>query len=287
MYNSDASVDVAKAIQPRSPAKIATSALILFFGLGLLAFLVFNPRFEWDIVGKYLFSTTVLQGLKTTVVLTALAMVIGVVIGTIMALLLLSDFRPGRWLASVYLWAFRATPPLIQLIFWYNLAYLVPSIPIGIPFMEPIWVLDANTYITPFVAAMLGLGLVEGAYMTEIVRAGLQSVDKSQHDAAKAIGMVPRQSFFRIILPQAMRFILPPAGNQVISMAKSDLTCQRDRDEGSVAFCAADLQPNVRGHSAAVGGCDLVFGAGHYVDVLPETYRASLLTRLQPNPYLS
>lgn len=214
-------IDVSTAVKPHSPVKIVTSTLIILFGIGLLAFLVLNPRFEWDIVARYLFAPTVLQGLGMTIVLTALAMFIGTVIGTIMALLLLSDFAPGRLMALTYLWLFRATPPLIQLIFWYNLAYLVPRVPIGLPFIEPVAYLDANTLITPFVAALLGLGLVAGAYMTEIVRAGLLSVDASQHDAAKAIGMAPRQAFFRIILPQAMRFIMPPAGNQVITMAKA------------------------------------------------------------------
>ncbi|MGD9865140.1 MAG: amino acid ABC transporter permease [Pseudodonghicola sp.] len=221
MLHPSKDIDVSTAIQPRSPLITAATVLIALMGIGLVSFLVFNPRFEWPIVARYLFAPTVLKGLGVTILLTALAMAIGTVIGTVMALLLIGKFGPGRWMAATYLWLFRATPPLIQLIFWYNLAYLVPRIPVGLPFMEPLWVLDANRLITPFVAALLGLGLVAGAYMTEIVRAGLLSVDKAQHEAAKTIGMAPVQAFFRIIAPQAMRFIMPPAGNQVITMAKA------------------------------------------------------------------
>jgi polar amino acid transport system permease protein len=213
--------DVAQARRRASaPRSIATIVLALV-AAQVVAFLVANPRFEWPVVWKYLFAPSILQGLGVTLSLTVIAMVIGTVIGTIAALALLSDFKPGRWAAQAYLWVFRGTPLLIQLIFWYNLAYLVPKLSLGLPFAEPIVQWSTNEVITPFLAALLGLGLAEGAYMTEIVRAGLLSVDARQHDAAKAIGMTPAQSFFRIVLPQAMRFIIPPTGNQVISMAKA------------------------------------------------------------------
>lgn len=213
--------DVATARARFSPARFAAGAVLALLGALVLYILVTNPRFEWAMVGRYLFNESVLMGLGTTLALTALGMLIGVTIGAIAALTLLSNFRPGRWAAETYLWAFRATPLLIQLIFWYNLAYLLPNIVIGIPGFEP-WVeWSTNEVITPFVAALLGLGLAEGAYMTEIVRAGLISVDPRQRDAARAIGMTPVQGFFRIVLPQALRFIIPPTGNQVIGMAKA------------------------------------------------------------------
>lgn len=213
--------DVSTARQRSSPVRIALSIFFVLIMLQAASFLVTNPRFEWNVVWKYLFSINVLQGLGTTLVLTAIAMVVGVVIGTITALALMSNFKPGRWLAQTYLWIFRGTPLLIQLIFWYNLSYLIPTISLGLPFGTPLIEWQTNTLITPFLAALLGLGLAEGAYMTEIVRAGLSSVDTRQHDAARAIGMTPTQSFFRIIFPQAMRFIIPPTGNQVIGMAKA------------------------------------------------------------------
>lgn len=217
----NAATDVSAAHRRISPSRVALTIFLVLAALQLAHFLVTNPRFEWGVVWKYLFSANVLTGLGTTLALTTIAMIIGVVIGTITALALLSDFKPGRWLAQAYLWIFRGTPLLIQLIFWYNLSYLVPTISLSLPFSEP-WVQwQTNAVITPFLAALLGLGLAEGAYMTEIVRAGLSSVDPRQHDAARAIGMTPTKAFFRIIFPQAMRFIIPPTGNQVIGMAKA------------------------------------------------------------------
>lgn len=213
--------DVAAARSGPGLLRWIATAVLALVALQIASFLVTNPRFEWPIVAKYLFAESVLAGLGMTIILTAIAMVIGSVIGTVAAVVLMSDYRPGRWAASSYLWFFRGTPVLIQLIFWYNLAYLIPSISIGLPFSEPIATWKTNEVITPLLAAVLGLGLAEGAYMTEIVRAGLLSVDSRQHDAARAIGMTPAQSFFRIVLPQAMRFIIPPTGNQVISMAKA------------------------------------------------------------------
>lgn len=213
--------DVASARARAGPLRWISTILLALVAVQILLFLVTNPRFEWDVVAKYLFAPSVLKGLLMTLLLTVLAMCIGTVIGTAAALALLADFRAGRYAAQAYLWVFRGTPLLIQLIFWYNLAYLAPQISIGLPLLDPMASWSTNAVITPMLAALLGLGLAEGAYMTEIVRAGLLSVDPRQHDAAKAIGMRPAQAFFRILLPQAMRFIIPPTGNQVISMAKA------------------------------------------------------------------
>lgn len=213
--------DVALARRRTSVPRLVAGLLLALAALQVAVFLVTNPRFEWPLVLKYLFAPSILSGLGVTLVLTCMAMLIGGVIGTIAAVALMSDFKPGRMAAKVYLWAFRGTPLLIQLIFWYNLAYLLPRLEIGLPFL-PAWASwSTNDVISPLLAAILGLGLAEGAYMTEIVRAGLLSVDSRQHDAARAIGMTPARSFFRIILPQALRFIIPPTGNQVISMAKA------------------------------------------------------------------
>lgn len=213
--------DVAHARARPNPLGWLATALVAVAAVQIVLFFVTNPRFEWPVVANHLFAATVLKGLGMTIALTVIAMLIGTVIGTVCALLLMGDWKPGRWVASGYLWAFRGTPLMIQLIFWFNLAYLVPTISIGLPFMAPLAQWESNAVITPLVAALLGLGLAEGAYMTEIVRAGLLSVDPRQHDAAKAIGMTPARAFFRIVLPQAMRFIIPPTGNQVISMAKA------------------------------------------------------------------
>ena len=213
--------DVAQAVQRPNLLRILFVLFISVLAVQLVMFLVSNPRFEWPVVARYFFDPSVLKGLGTTLFLTLVAMVIGMMLGTVMAVALLSDFRPVRSIAQLYLWAFRGTPLLIQLIFWYNLAYLTPTLSIGLPFMPAFIERATNEVITPLAAAILGLGLAEGAYMTEIVRAGISSVDARQRDAARALGMPPLRAFFRIIFPQAMRFIIPPTGNQVIGMAKA------------------------------------------------------------------
>jgi polar amino acid transport system permease protein len=124
----------------------------------------------------------------------------------------------ASWL---YIWFFRGTPVLVQLLFWYNIAALYPRIDLGIPFGPAFIHADANTLITPFTAAILGLGLNEGAYMAEIVRAGIISVEEGQSDAAQSLGMTRLQAMRRIVLPQAMRVIIPPTGNETISMLKT------------------------------------------------------------------
>jgi len=172
-------------------------------------------------VGDYLFSSRILHGLVVTIELTVLAMVIGIVLGVILALMRLS---PNLLLSSsswIYIWIFRGTPVLVQILIWNNIAALYPSIDLGIPFGPSFVHLDANSLITPFMAATLGLGLNEGAYMSEIVRAGIISVDEEQSDAAAALGMTRMQTMRRIVLPQAMRVIVPPTGNETISMLKT------------------------------------------------------------------
>lgn len=181
-----------------------------------------NPRFQWPVVGQYLFNPTVLNGFLTTLWLTAVTMIIGVVIGVALALMSTSGNTPTRTVAAAYLWFFRGTPVLVQLIFWYNLAALYPRYWLGIPFTGITFAEGSfNTIITPYTAAILGLGLNEGAYMAEIVRAGLNSVDKGQNDAAKALGLSRVRTLRLVVLPQAMRFIVPPTGNQAIGMLKT------------------------------------------------------------------
>lgn len=180
-----------------------------------------NPRFQWPVVGTYLFSPTVLRGFATTLWLTAVTMVIGVAIGVLLALMTTHGRGPSRAFAAAYTWFFRGTPVLVQLIFWYNLAALYPRYWLGIPFTGIAFTGSFNDLITPYTAAILGLGLNEGAYMAEIVRAGLRSVPPGQDDAAKSLGLGPRRALFLIVLPQAMRFIVPPTGNQTIGMLKT------------------------------------------------------------------
>jgi polar amino acid transport system permease protein len=180
-----------------------------------------NPNFQWKTVFGYFGSASILTGLRNTMVLTVIAMLLGLVFGVVLAVGKDSQNPVVSSACSLYVGFFRGTPLLVQLIFWFNLAALYPVLSLGIPFGPSFVTLNANTLITSFVAAILGLGLNEAAYMAEIVRAGLQSVDHGQTQAAQALGMTKRQIFRRIVLPQAMRVIIPPTGNETISMLKT------------------------------------------------------------------
>ena len=207
----------------RRPVKqTILSALIVLLAAFALRSVSTNPNFEWHVVGRYLFSGVILRGLATTCVLTCVTMALSVPIAIGVAAMQASRAPVLFVLARAYLFVFRGTPQLVQLLFWYNLAALYPDYTIGIPFLAPHLLHGSiNTLITPASAAILGLGLNEGAYMTEIIRAGLASVEIGQVEAARSLGMRPSQIMRRIVLPQAMRMIVPPFGNQVIGMLKT------------------------------------------------------------------
>jgi polar amino acid transport system permease protein len=178
---------------------------------------VSNPHFQWSVVGDFFFSHQVLHGLVLTIELTVISMVIGIILGTVLAVMRLSAnplVTGGSWF---YIWLFRGTPLLVQLLFWNFISAVYPQVTLGLPFLHA----SANSLITPFVAAILGLGLNEAAYMAEIVRAGILSVEEGQTDAAQALGMTRIKTMRRIVLPQAMRVIIPPTGNETISMLKN------------------------------------------------------------------
>jgi polar amino acid transport system permease protein len=174
-----------------------------------------NPNFEWPVVAHYFFDPTVMQGLTVTLGLTVVGMAIGIALGLLLAIARMSKDRLAWSLSALFIWFFRGTPLLVQLIFWYNMSTLFPRISIGIAS----W--DTNTLITPLTAAVLGLALNEAAYMAEIIRGGLLSVDKGQAETAEAFGMTHGRALRRIIIPQAMKSIVPPTGNQLISMIKA------------------------------------------------------------------
>ena len=180
-----------------------------------------NPGFQWQVVGQYMFSAPVLGGVGMTLWLTFLVMVMGTVIGIVVALMRLSKDPVLSGAAVAFVWFFRGTPVLVQLVFWYNLAALFPVLAFGVPFGGPkFFEISSTVAISSFTAAMLGLGFNEGAYMAEIVRGGLGSVDPGQTEASKALGHRPGQTFRVVVLPQAMKAIIPPTGNQVIGMLK-------------------------------------------------------------------
>lgn len=205
----------------RHRARWVAAGLLLVALAGFVVSMVTNPRFRWNVVGDYLFDPAILSGLMMTIWLTVAAMAIGLILGTVIALMRISGNGVLTTVASAYIWVFRGTPLLVQLIFWYNLSALYPKITLGFPFGPSLGSFDANTYITVYVAALLGLGLNEGAYMSEIVRSGLNAVPPGQREAAEALGMPGHRVMLRIVLPQAMRVIIPPTGNQLIGMLKT------------------------------------------------------------------
>jgi polar amino acid transport system permease protein len=199
---------------------IATVFLLLVAAV-MVKSLLTNPRFRWGVVGEYIVSTPILEGLRLTLILTVVAQLLGIVIGIVLAIMRLSSNRVLARAAWIYIWFFRGTPLLVQLIFWYNISALYPEIAFGIPFGPTFWQGNANELITPFAVAILGLALNEGAYMAEIVRGGIAGIDRGQSESAKALGMTHMQTLRRIILPQAVKVIIPPTGNQTILMLKT------------------------------------------------------------------
>ncbi len=213
--------DEIKAVPVRHPGRWIAAAIVLLFVAAAVRAIVTSKGFQWHVVGQYLFDPRILHGVLATVYLTALCQVIGILLGVIAAVMRLSPNPIVSGASWLYIWFFRGTPLLVQILFWYNIAALFPTISLGIPFGPSLVHAHANSVVTPLVTAMLGLGLNEGAYMSEIVRAGIISVDHGQTQAAQSLGMGRLQIMRLIVLPQAMRVIIPPTGNETISMLKN------------------------------------------------------------------
>ena len=192
---------------------VASAAIVVVIGYVVAAFA--RGQIEWQTVGRFLTARTILTGLANTIVMTILAMALGIALGVVTAVMRLSSNPVLSSISQGYVWLFRGTPVILQLLLWFNLALVFPTI--GIPGMFSLRTVDV---MTPFLAAILGLGINQGAYTSEVVRAGLLSVDTGQYEAAKSIGMPRLQALRRIILPQAMRVIVPPIGNELVSMVK-------------------------------------------------------------------
>lgn len=203
-----------RVVPRRRPGRwVATAMVLLLLALVVRAFWL--GRIEWAVVGQYLAAPTILAGLVNTLVMTACAMTLGLVLGVVAAMGTLSPNPVMVGVARFYIWFFRGTPLLLQLLLWFNLALVFPRL--GLP---GIWEVRTVDVITPFVATLLGLGINQGAYTAEVVRAGILSVDRGQAEAAQAVGMTRRGAMLRIVLPQALRVIVPPVGNEVVSMVK-------------------------------------------------------------------
>lgn len=205
----------------RHPWTWVASAVSLVIAGVVLFSVVTNSAFEWPVVLEYMLNYSILAGLARTLELTLAAMAIGLVLGTVLAVMRLSSNALLATLSWLYIWFFRSVPVLVQLIFWYNFGALYPAVTLRVPFGPVLYHASMNSVITPLTAALAGLGLAQAAYTAEVVRAGIASVPYGQTRAARALGMTPRTTFFRIVFPQAMRVIIPPVGNEVISMVKN------------------------------------------------------------------
>lgn len=185
---------------------LALAAIVRAFAVG---------QIEWDYVAEFLTVEAIMKGLVNTIVMAILAMLLGITLGVVFAVMRLSANPVLSMTAVGYIWFFRAVPALLQLLLWFNLALVFPTI--GIPGLFSFKTVDV---MTPFVAALLGLGIQQGAFTAEVVRAGLLSVDNGQYEAAQTLGMTRLKLLRRIIMPQAMRVIVPPIGNEFIGMVK-------------------------------------------------------------------
>jgi len=205
----------------RHPGRWVAAALVLVVLAQLLHWLITNQALHWDVVQENLLSSAIVTGVERTLVLTVVAMLLGIVLGILLAVMRLSPNPVVSGASWAYIWFFRGTPVLVQLLFWYNLPAVVEKLSLGVPFGPSWFATDPKTVVTQFTAAILGLGLNEGAYMAEIARAGILSVDEGQTEAGQALGMSRQLVMRRIVLPQAMRVIIPPTGNETISMLKT------------------------------------------------------------------
>jgi polar amino acid transport system permease protein len=198
------------------------SALVAFVVLQFLWSLVTNQQYEWNVFAEYFFSQSVLNSLGVTLGLTVVSVIGGFIIGAVLANFRLSKSPLLSGAAYAYIWFFRSVPLLVQILVWYNLGYLYPTLGLGTPFTTDFWLVEfsTTTLITAFAAATIGLTLHQAAYFAEIIRGGILSVDQGQLEASAALGLPRRVRFFRIILPQAARAILPNFFNEVIGLVK-------------------------------------------------------------------
>jgi polar amino acid transport system permease protein len=211
-----------EAVPVRHPGRWLAAAIVLIIVASLVRSVIDNPHFGWHYVGQFLFDSRIMHGVVVTIRLTVISMVIGIVLGIVLAVMRLSPNPLISGSSWFYIWFFRGTPLLVQILFWSFISALYPKITLGVPFGGPALIhANANSLISISSAVVLALSLNEGAYMAEIVRAGIISVSGGQTEAAQSLGMSRLQTMRLIVLPQAIRVIIPPTGNEVISMLKN------------------------------------------------------------------
>ncbi|MGZ9718949.1 amino acid ABC transporter permease [Rhizobium miluonense] len=210
-----------RTIPLRHPYRWAAAAVVVVLMLLLVRGAASNPKLQWDLVAHYLFDRQIMSGLLQTCLLTVTIMIVAILVGGVAALMVLSPSSLLSIPAKGFIWFFRGAPALVQLIVWYNLSLFVERIELTVPGLGTLISVSTNDVMTPYVAAVLALGLHEAGYMAEIIRNGIQSVGRGQTEAALCLGMKPSRLMFRIIIPQAMRVIIPPTGNETINLLKT------------------------------------------------------------------
>ncbi|MEO8907698.1 MAG: amino acid ABC transporter permease [Microbacteriaceae bacterium] len=210
-----------KAVKLRHPWRTVIAIVLVVYLVAFVWDAAGRSAFQWDIFVKYLFDQRISMAAVTTLELTVYSMIIAIILALILAVMRLSENPVFRSISWVYLWIFRGTPVYVQLTFWGLLSVIYPTLSMGLPFLHPLLALPTQGTLSFFTLAIIGLGLNEAAYLAEIVRAGILSVDRGQEEAATALGMSWIQTMRRVVIPQSMRIIIPPTGNEVISMLKT------------------------------------------------------------------
>jgi polar amino acid transport system permease protein len=219
-YTQDAGFVLNKIVPRRHPGRWLAVVILGMLALQIVQAVAVNPNFHWNVFFEYLFAPQVLRGAGWTLIITVAAMTVAVAVAIALIIMRDSENPILRKLAWGWVWFFRGTPVYTQLLFWGLFSVLFPRLSLSLPFGPEIVGFDSKWVVTPAMAAVLGLGFNESAYLAEIFRAGFKAIDRGQTEAAQAIGMPQARIWIRILLPQAMRMIIPPTGNEAIGMIK-------------------------------------------------------------------
>ncbi len=215
------SQSIKKVVPARYPLRIAGAIFVLFVGAALVQSIAFNPRWEWGVFAHWFVDPVILSGVERTLLLMLSSALLSVLFGGLLALARMSNSYLLRSLAWAYIWLFRSLPLIVVLIILYNFSYLYDTLSVGIPFTSVSFgSFQTINVLGQFSSAIVGLTLVQSAYTAEIIRGGFNSVDSGQYQAAAALGLSPWRRTWRIILPQALKAILPAGFNEIISLAK-------------------------------------------------------------------
>ncbi|MFI5760257.1 MULTISPECIES: amino acid ABC transporter permease [unclassified Streptomyces] len=272
-----------KAIPVRHYGRWVSGVVVIVL-LGWLVYAFSQGNVIWKTVGDKLFDPSIIAGLGNTVIISVSAMALGLVLGILFAVMRLSKNPVTNTVAWLYIWFFRGTPVYVQLLVWFNLSLIFQYVNLG-----PIYKQETVELMTPFMVALLGLGLNEGAYMAEIVRAGIQSVDEGQSEASHALGMTQTQTMRRVVLPQAMRVIIPPSGNEFINMLKTSSLVSAVqytellRASSNIGSTAGAIMEMLFVASIWYLALTSVFSVGQYY--LERRYARGSLRSLPPTPF--